>query len=119
MLAADLEQRGLSRVKWVEDRYLRDPSRTTAEIQAALLALSVQANSGGLIPRERVIEAYRVFMREHKDMAGFVAPDLAAWEYWDASPEFAAILNANVRQQNDSRAAIVAYLRLSPLRWSE
>jgi hypothetical protein len=119
MLAADLELRGVSRVKWVEDRYLRDPSRTTTEIQATLLALSVHANSGGPIPRERVIEAYRVFMGEHKDMAGFVAPDLAAWEYWDAAPEFAALLKTNIRQQSDSRAAIVAYLQQSPLRWSE
>jgi hypothetical protein len=115
LLAADLELRGASRVAWLEDRYLRDPSRTTAEIRAALLALSVQANSGGAIPRERVIEAYRVFMREHKDMAGFVAQDLAAWQYWDATPEYAALLKANVRQQNDSRAAIVAYLRQSPI----
>ncbi len=119
MLAADLELRGVSRVKWLEDSYLLDPSRTTSEIQAALLALSVQANSGGPIPRERAIEAYRLFMREHKDMAGIVAPDLAAWEYWDAAPEFAALLKANVRLQGDSRAAIVAYLQQSPLRWSE
>jgi hypothetical protein len=119
LLAADLELRGVARVAWVEDRYLRDPSRTTAEIQAALLALSVQAASGGGIPRERVIQAYRLFMREHRDMAGFVAQDLAAWKYWDAAPEYAALLKSNVRLQNDTRAAIVAYLRQSPLRWSE
>lgn len=119
LLAADLELRGVSRVAWIEDRYLRrDASRTTAEIQAALLALSVQANSGGPIPRERVIEAYRVFMREHEDMAGFVASDLAAWKYWDATPVFAAILESNVRQHGGSRAAIEAYLRQSPVRRS-
>lgn len=120
LIAADLELRGAPQVAWVEDRYLRRyPLRSTAEIQAALLALSVQANSRGPIARERVIEAYRVFMREHKDMAGFVAQDLAAWGYWDATPEFAAILKSNIRQQADSREAIVAYLRQSPVRWSE
>jgi hypothetical protein len=119
LLAADLELRGVSRVAWIEDRYLRDRSRTTAEIQAALLALSVQANSGGVIPRERVIQAYRLFIREHRDMAGFVAQDLAAWQYWDAAPEYATLLKSNVRLQNDTREAIVAYLRQSPLRWSE
>ena len=103
----------------MEDRYLRNPSRDAVEIRAALLALSVQANSDGPISRRRVIEAYRVFMRAHEDKAGFVAPDLAAWGYWEAAPEFAAILESNVRQHDDSREAIVAYLRQSPRRGPE
>ena len=116
LLAADLELRGPSRVAWLEDRYLRDTSRTTTEVQAALLALSVQGNTrGGAIPRERVIEAYLLFMRERKDLAGLVAHDLAAWQYWEATPEFAALLKSGVRQQFVSRLAIVAYLRQSPL----
>jgi hypothetical protein len=114
LLAADLELRGPSRVARVEDRYLLDPSRSTAELRAALLALSVQAHSGGTIPRERVIAAYRAFMRAHPDRAGFVAPDLAAWGHWEAAPEFTAILGTGVRQQEDSLAAILAYLRQSP-----
>lgn len=115
LLAADLELRGPQRVAWIEERYLRDPSRLMAEVQAALLALSVQAHAGGLIPRERVIEAYRVFMGKRKDLAGLVAPDLAAWQHWEATPEFAALLNSGVRQQFASRQAIDAYLRQSPL----
>ena len=119
LIAADLELRGAAQVAWVEERFLREPSRSTAEVQAALLALSVQARSDGPIPRQRVIEAYRVFMRAHEDMAGFVAPDLAAWGYWDATPAFATILASNVRQHDDSRAAIVAYLKRSPRRGSD
>ena len=119
MLAADLELRGAARVAWIEEMYLRNPSRTVAETQAALLALSVQANSRGPIPRERVIEAYMAFIHAHPDMAGFVAPELAEWGYWDATPEFAAILQLNLRQHDDSRAAIVAYLQQSPRRGAE
>lgn len=119
MLAADLELRGAGRVNWIEERYLRDPSRTVAEIQATLLALSVQAKSDGPIPRERVIAADMAFVRAHQDMAGFVAADLAAWGYWDAAPEFASILKTNIRQHDDSRAEMVAYLRQSPIPWSE
>ena len=115
LLAADLELGGPQRVAWIEERYLRDPSRLTAEVQAALLALSVQAHAGGVIPRERVIEAYRLLMRERKDLAGLVAPDLAAWQHWEATSEFAALLNSGVRQQFASRLAIDAYLRQSPL----
>jgi len=119
MLAADLELRGAARVAWIEEKYLRNPSRTVAETQAALLALSVQANSRGPIPRERVIAAYMAFIHAHPDMAGFVAPELAEWGYWDATPEFAAILQLNLRQHDDSRAAIVAYLQQSPRRGAE
>lgn len=116
LLAADLELRGPARMAWVEDRYLRDPTRTGAELQAALLALRVQANSGGAITRDRVIAAYRLLIRERKDVAGLVAPDLAAWQYWDAAPELAALMKDGGRQQFAARDAIGAYLQQSPLR---
>ena len=115
LLTADLELRGPSRVAWIEDRYLRERARTTPEITAALLALSVQGNTrDGAIPRRRVIEAYRVFMREHRDLAGLVAQDLAAWQYWDAVQEYEELLASGPRQQYASQAGIVAYLRQSP-----
>lgn len=114
LLAADLELRGASRVAWIEDRYLRDASRTTAEIEAALLALSVQGNAQGTIPRERIVEAYRLFMREHKAHAGLVATDLAAWQHWEATAEYAALLKSGLRQQPASLLAMLEYLRQSP-----
>jgi hypothetical protein len=114
MLAADLELRGAARMAWVEERYLRDRARSAAEVKAALLALSVHGNADGAIPRERVIQSYRVFMKEHPDVAGYVAQDLAAWRYWDAVPEYVALLKSKVRQQYPSKVAILAYLRQSP-----
>jgi hypothetical protein len=114
MLAADLELRGAPRMKWVEERYLRDRARSAAEINAALLALSVHGSANGVIPRERVIQSYRVFMKEHPEIAGYVAQDLAAWQYWDAVPEYVALMKSDVRQQYPSRLAILAYLRQSP-----
>jgi hypothetical protein len=47
-----------------------------------LLALSVHGGANGAVPRERVIQAYGLFIRERKPMAGFVALELADWEYW-------------------------------------
>jgi hypothetical protein len=114
MLAADLELRGEARMNWVEERYLRDRARSTPEIKAVLLALSVHGNAGGVIPRGRVIQSYRVFMKGHPEIAGFVAEDLAAWQYWDAVPEYVALMRSEVRQQFPSRLAILAYLRQSP-----
>jgi hypothetical protein len=115
LLTADLELRGAARVGWIEQYYLSERAHKPAEVEAALLALSVQGNAEpGAIARERVIEAYRVFMREHPDMAGLVAQDLAAWRYWDAAPEYAALLKTGPRQQYASLAGILAYLRQSP-----
>jgi hypothetical protein len=114
MIAADLQLRGVARMAWVDARYLRDRKRSTREIEAVVLALSVLGNANGAIPRERVIQSYRVFMNEHKEIAGYVAMDLAAWQYWDAVPEYVALMKSDVRQQYASRVAILAYLRQSP-----
>jgi hypothetical protein len=114
MIAAVLELRGPTRMAWVDERYMRDQRRSTRELEAALLALSVQGNANGAIPRERVIQSYRTFIKEHRAIAGFVAQDLAAWQYWDAVPEYVALLKSSTPQQYPSRIAIVAYLRQYP-----
>ena len=114
MIAADLELRGPARMVWVDEKYMRDRRRSSSELEAALLALSVHGNANDVIPRERVIQSYRLFIDEHKDIAGFVAQDLAAWHYWDAVPEYVALMKSTTQQQYPSRIAIVAYLRQSP-----
>jgi hypothetical protein len=114
MLAADLELRGVARMTWIDERYLGDRARTAPEISAALLALSVHGNASGVIPRERVIQSYRKFIKEHPEISGYVARDLAAWQYWDAVPEYVALMKSDVRQQLPSRLATLAYLRQSP-----
>lgn len=114
MLAADLELRGSSRIGWIEATYFADRSRTLPEIEAALLALSVHGGANAKVPRQRVIEAYLFFTSERKPMAGFVAPQLADWEYWDATPEFVALLEANALQDPASHFAVLTYLNRSP-----
>ena len=113
MLTADLELRGPARVNWVEERYLSDRSRSATEVAAALLALSVQGQTNAAIPRARVIQAYRLYMKAHPENAGNVAPDLAAWRYWDAVPEYEALMKSGVRQQYPSMLAMLNYLRQS------
>jgi hypothetical protein len=114
MVAADLELKGPARMAWVDERYMRDQRRSTRELEAALLALSVQGNANDVIPRERVIQSYRTFIKAHREIAGFVAQDLAAWQYWDAVPEYIALMKSSTPQQYPSRIAIVAYLRQYP-----
>ena len=114
MIAADLQLRGPARMAWVDAAYMRDHKRTTPELEAALLALSVHGTSNVAIPRARVIESYRLFIDEHRDIAGFVARDLAAWQYWEAVPAYVALLRSEVRQQYPSLVASVMYVRQSP-----
>ena len=114
MLAADLELRGPSRVDWIEQAYFADRSRTLPEIDAALLSLTVQGGANAAVPRERVIDAFRLFIRERAAMAGFVALQLADWEHWDATPDYVALLKSDAVKDPASHFAIVNYLRRSP-----
>lgn len=114
LLAANLELRGPSRVGWIETTYFADRSRTLPEIEAALLALSVHGGANAVVPRRRAIDAYLFFMRERKPMAGFVAPQLADWEYWDATPEFVALLESHALPDPASQFAVLTYLGRSP-----
>lgn len=116
MIAADLELRGAERMAWVDVKYMRDRRRSVRELEAALLALSVQGNAQGVVTRERVIQSYRTFIREHPEVAGFVARDLAAWQSWEAVPEYVALLKSSIPQQHPSRVAIALYLSQSPQR---
>jgi hypothetical protein len=114
MLAADLELRGPSRVGWIEQAYFADRTRTLPEIEAALLALGVHGGANAAVPRDRVIAAYRFFIRERKAMAGFVAQQLADWEYWDVTAEYVALLESDAVKDPASHFAVVNYLHRSP-----
>ena len=113
MIGADLELRGPSRVGWVEAMYFADRTRTMPEIEAALLALNVHGDANRTVSRERVIQAYRTFIRERPPMAGFVAPQLADWNYWDATTEYIALLKSNAIKDPASEFAVVNYLQRS------
>jgi len=55
-----------------------------------------------------------MFMKAHPETSGDVAPDFASWQYWDAVPDYLALMKSNVRQQYPSRLAMLAYLQQSP-----
>ena len=110
MLAADLELRGPSRVAWIEEQYFVDHDRTIPEMQAALLAMGEQGRADAAVPRRRVIEAYRVFIREHEPLAGLVAKDLAEWRCWEFVPQFTALVHATGLTAQWYRNGLLYYL---------
>jgi hypothetical protein len=109
-LAADLELRGPSHVTWIEEKYLVDHTRTMPEIQASLLALGEQGRADAAIPRWRVIDAYRLFIREHEALAGLVAKDLAEWKCWEFVPKFTALVRPSSSPLNAYRNGLLYYL---------
>ena len=96
------------------DYFLLIVARRIIDENDCIRAQPIDQKRQGRIPRQRIIDAYRVFMQEHREIAGLVAEDLAAWQYWGAVPDYVALMKSGVRQQYASRAAIVAYLRQSP-----
>jgi hypothetical protein len=114
MLAADLELRGPGRVAWIEETFFADHRRTWQEIDAARLALSVHGGADGIVPRQRVVEAYRVFIREHGPMAGIVAQDLTDWHAWEATQDYVDVIRSKVVKDPAGQFAIVNFLRESP-----
>jgi hypothetical protein len=114
MLAADLELRGPARVGWIEQMYFADRTRTLPEIEAARLALSVHGGANGTVPRVRVIQAFLHFIQDRPAMAAFVAQELADWEYWDATRDYVALLEADAVKDPAAHFAVVNYLQRSP-----
>jgi len=111
LIGADLELRGPSRVDWVEKAYFADRGRTLPEIEAALLALNVHGDADGTVPRKRVIEAYLAFIRARPAMAGFVAPQLADWNYWGAVQDYQSLLKSDAIKDPASEFAVTVYLQ--------
>ncbi len=114
LLGADLELRGPARLAWVERTYLTTPERTAQEIQAVLLALSVQGGADAAIPRARIVDTYRTFIRSHHPLAGYPAPDLLGWQAWEAVPDYLALIRLGAPQHPASELALLHYLDSSP-----
>ncbi len=114
LLAAHLELRGPARLDWVARTYLFDPARGLDAIEAALTALGVHGDADAAVPRARVVEVYRRFIRERPAMAGFVAADLLRWEEWGATRDYAALLDKGAIADPAGVFAAAAYIRSSP-----
>ena len=114
LLAADMELRGPERVSWIEATYLADRDRALPEVEAALTALAVQGEADATVPRAEVVAAFRRFIRARPAMAGFVAPELGHWQAWEASPDYAALIEAGAVTDPAEEFAILGYLHQSP-----
>lgn len=114
LMAALIEARGRVGIAWVQAHYLQNPQRTDAEVQAALLALRVQAGPGGRVGKEAAVEVARGYIAANPQRAGFAASDLGDWGAWDFASDFERLLDTEQSQVFASRYAMVLYLLRSP-----
>ena len=56
----------------------------------------------------------QIFIDVHRPFAGFVAQDLAAWNYWDVGPAVHCTDASDLAQHPASRYAMWSYLKQSP-----
>ena len=114
LICALIELRGSAALSMIERQYLTDRNGDPAQARSALLALSVQGQADGVLPRAEVIAAYRRLIARRHPLAGLAAADLAAWQAWDVTPAYVALLNSGAALHPVSRVAIVSYLERSP-----
>ncbi len=114
MLAAVVALRGEAGLAWVEQHFLSTPGMPDADVQAALLALSVHGADASAVSQSQVVAAYGRFVQSNPQRAGFVASDLAAWGHWEFAEAFGAALRAGSTQVFASRYAMVFYLLRNP-----
>lgn len=114
MVAALVALRGEAGLAWVEQHFLSAPGVPDADVQAALLALSVHGADASAVSQSRVVAAYGRFVKANPQRAGFVASDLAAWGHWEFAEAFGAALRSGSTQVFASRYAMVFYLLRNP-----
>jgi hypothetical protein len=114
LFAAYLEIRGDQGLDWIERNYLANPQRNDAELQSAVMALTVHGNDGVRVTRARVVQAYAVLIKSNPARAGFAASDLGNWGRWEFAQDFARIVKSTQSQVFSSRYAMIFYLMRSP-----
>lgn len=114
VIAAVVALRGEAGLAWVEQHFLSTPGVSDADVQAALLALSVHGTDASAVSQNQVVAVYDRFVHSNPQRAGFVASDLATWGHWEFAEAFGSALRAGGTQVFVSRYAMVFYLLRNP-----
>jgi hypothetical protein len=106
-----LEIHGEEWLQQVFDEYLSaDAPVSLPEIQAVLLALSVQGGADSHITQSRIIDIYARFIDQRPALAGFVTPDLIEWGNWTLTECLLGTLETDTPSHPASRFLINRYL---------
>jgi len=114
MIACYLTLKGPSGMPLVEDLFFKDKKAEYADTYAAIMALRFQVTDGKVIPKERVVEAFR-YMLDRPDLADLVIPDLTKLEDWSVVDRLVTLFKEADEKSSWVRIPIINFLRKCPL----
>lgn len=114
LIACYLTLRGADGVALIEDHFLKNAKSDYADTYAAIMALRFHGSDSDVIPKERVVAAFRT-MLDRPALADLVIPDLARWEDWSIMPRLVKLFKDADEKSNWIRVPVIQYLRACPL----
>ncbi len=114
MVAAYLTLKGPEGMPLIEELFFRDPAADFTDTYSALVALRFHGQEEKIIPRERLLEAFRL-MLDRPQYADLVIPDLARWEDWEPMNRLIQLFKEADEQSSWVRTPVIQYLRVCPL----
>lgn len=114
MIGCYLTLTGAEGVPLIEELYLANPKAEYADTYSAIMAMRFHGTEGGVIPKERVVQAVR-HMLSRPQLADLVIPDLARWEDWESMDQLVELFKTADDKSSWVRVPVINYLRACPL----
>jgi hypothetical protein len=113
LIGAYLVLAGPDGLPLVERLFLENKDAEYADTYAAIMALRFHGTETDIIPRERILQAFRL-MLERPQLADLVIPDLARWEDWSQMDRLAKLFREADEQSSWVRVPVINFLRACP-----
>jgi hypothetical protein len=98
----------------IEDRFLKNKYCHFSETNAAVLALRFHGDEEQIIPKERLLIAFRLLL-DRREVSDLVVPDLARAEDWSVLPRLVALAKDSDEKSYWVRTPVIQYLMACPL----
>ncbi|HZZ71513.1 MAG TPA: hypothetical protein VFE24_04620 [Pirellulales bacterium] len=113
LISCYLMLRGPEGMSLVEDLFIKNKKAEYVDTYAAVMALRFQGQESTQLPKERILEAFRL-MLDRPDLADLVIPDLARWQDWSVMDRLVELFKKADDSTNWIRMPVVNFLRACP-----
>jgi hypothetical protein len=113
LIGAYLVLAGPEGLPLIEDQFLKNKDAEYADTYAAIMALRFHGTETDVIPRERILQAFR-HMLQRPQLADLVIPDLARWQDWSQVDRLVTLFKEADEQSSWVRVPVINYLRACP-----
>jgi hypothetical protein len=97
----------------IEHLFLKSRQAEYADTYSAITALRFHGSETNVIPRERILEAFRHLL-DRPQLADLVIPDLARWRDWTQLDRLARLFKEADASSSYVRVPVINYLRVCP-----